>query len=410
MKGRQANLALVAFVSVLVLVLLFSGCGGGGTLTTASGWQWPRTLIITSGGGSGLAKYVSWTTMMEKDTGMSIRVVPEENSIQRFMSVQYGKAFLVKGGKRELGNVIEATEGHAVRDGGPWQMRVVWIHAISNSGIFVRGDSPIKTIYDIKPGIRWAVWSMQPTVLKVPKAIADWIQLPHDQIVWVNAGSYDGCARAVAEGRADIMFGFPTSPAIYEAAAAPGGIRFLDLNSDKDPEGAARFRANDPAYAFGPILSGVPEARGVWGTSGATLEVTLDKSDPELVYNFAKWLDTNYERYKDAFDTNEHMSIDALMNALERSMIPVHDGLIKYLKEKNLWTPAHDKRQATNIAAVTAWCNAYPEAIKLADSKGIKIDPTNEAWMNFWQDYQKEKHLPKIGLHQSLTVDYVDNY
>ncbi len=409
MKGRQANLVLVAFVSVVVLALLFSGCGGG-TQTTASGWQWPRTLIISSGGGSGLAKYVSWTTIMEKDTGMSIRVVPEENSIQRFMSVQTGKAFLVKGGKRELGNVIEATEGHAVRDGGPWQMRVVWIHAISNSGIFVRGDSPIKTIYDIKPGIRWAVWSMQPTVLKVPKAIADWIQLPHDQIVWVNTGSYDGCARAVAEGRADIMFGFPTSPAIYEAAAAPGGIRFLDLNSDKDPEGAARFRANDPAYAFGPILSGVPEARGVWGTSGATLEVTLDKSDPELVYNFAKWLDTNYERYKNAFDTNEHMSIDALMNALERSMIPVHDGLIRYLKEKNLWTPAHDKRQATNIAAVTAWCNAYPEAIKLADSKGIKIDPTNEAWMNFWQNYQKEKHLPKIGLHQSLTVDYVDNY
>jgi len=276
--------------------------------------------------------------------------------------------------------------------------------------IFVRGDSPIKTIYDIKPGIRWAVWSMQPTVIKVPKAIADWIQLPHDQIVWVNAGSYDGCARAVAEGRADIMFGFPTSPAIYEAASAPQGIRFLDLNSDKDPEGALRFRANDPAYAFSPILSGVPEARGVWGTSGATLEVTIDKTDPELVYNFAKWLDTNYAQYKDAFDTNEHMNIETLMSALEKTMIPVHDGLIKYLKEKNLWTPAHDKRQATNIAAVTAWCNAYPEAIKLADSKGIKVDPTNEAWMKLWEDYQKEKHLPKIGLHQSLTVDYVDNY
>lgn len=410
MKRRRVNLiTLSALVSVVLLALLFSGCGGS-PQTTASGWQWPRTLIITSGGGSGLAKYVSWTTLMEKDTGVSIRVVPEENSIQRYIQVQTGKAFLVKGGKRELGNVIEATEGHAVRDGGPWQMRVVWMHAISNSGIFVRGDSPIKTIYDIKPGIRWAVWSMQPTVLKVPKAIADWIQLPHDQIVWVNTGSYDGCARAVAEGRADIMFGFPTSPAIYEAASAPYGIRFLDLNSDKDPDGAARFRKNDPAYAFGPILSGVPEARGKWGTTGATLEVTRAGSDPELVYYFAKWLDENYPRYREAFDTNEHMTIDALMNALERTMIPAHDGLIKYLKEKGLWTPAHDKRQATNVAVVTAWCNAYPEAIKLADSKGIKVDPTNEAWIKLWQDFQKEKHLPKIGLHQSLTVDYVDYY
>ncbi|MCX8126317.1 MAG: hypothetical protein N3E40_04140, partial [Dehalococcoidia bacterium] len=207
-----------------------------------------------------------------------------------------------------------------------------------------------------------------------------------------------------------IMFGFPTSPAIYEAAAVPYGIRFLDLNSDKDPEGAARFRKNDPAYAFGPILSGVPEARGVWGTTGATLEVTRAEIDPELVYHLAKWLDENYLRYKDAFDTNEHMTIDALMNALERTMIPAHDGLIKYLKEKGRWTPAHDKRQATNISVITAWCNAYPEAIKLADAKGIKVDPTNEAWIKLWQDYQKEKHLPKIGLHQSLTVDYVDYY
>jgi len=394
---------------ILVIISLLGwlpGCGSS-TKVEADGWRWPDQIIIAASGGSGMAKYVSWTSMLEKDTGVAVRVIPEEASVQRFMDVQHGKMLMLKGGKSEIANMIEGIEGHAVREGGPFQVRMVWMHAISNSGIFVRGDSPIKTLADIKPGIRWSVWSMQPTVLKVPKAILDWVQVKHDEVVWVNAGSFDGAARAVAEGRGDIMFGFPTSPAIYEAAAAPHGIRFISLNSELDPAGAARFRLVDPMYAFAPIRSGIPEARGVWGTEGNTIEVTLDKSDPQLIYHLAKWLDNNFERYKNTFGTNETMSIDDVMNALNTTYLPAHDGLIKYLREKGLWTPAHDKRQATNQALLDRYVKAYPEAIKLADARGITIYPTNQPWNDLWVNYKIEKGLPDMFLHQSLTIDGV---
>jgi len=407
MEKQKVFYSLV--LAVVLSLVLIPGCVSGGA-ADSGGWRWPDQIVFSSAGSSGLAKYVSWASLLEKDIKSKVRVVPEENSIQRFRSVQEQRALLTNGGKRETGNVIEAVEGHAVKDAGPFPMRFVWTHALANSGIFVRGDSPIKTIYDIKPGIRWAVWSMQPTVVKVPKAIADWIKLPHDQIVWVNAGSYDGCARAVAEGRADIMFCFPVSAAIYEAASAPQGIRFLDLNSDKDPEGAKRFRLVDPSYCFGPILSGVPEARGHWGTVGYTSEVTHAASDPELIYHLVQWLDSNFERYKKSFDSNEFMDIANVIECLKTTCLPVHEGTIRFLKERGLWTPDHDRRQATNLAMIDAYIKAYPEVIKLAESKGIKIDPTNKAWIDLWEGYKREKHLPRFGLHQSLTVEYGEYY
>ena len=42
------------------------------------------------------------------------------------------------------------------------------------------------------------------------------------------------------EGRCDVCFGIPTSPAVIAADKDPVGIRWLDMNSDEDPDGAAR--------------------------------------------------------------------------------------------------------------------------------------------------------------------------
>jgi len=392
-------------MAAILVVAALAACGGGQTKIESDGFQWPREIHISAGGSTGMAKYVSWAAIMEKDTGMSIRIVPEENSVQRFKNVQTQQMLMTKGGKTEYANVVEAIEGHATKDAGPFPGRFAWTHAIANSFVFVRGDSPIKTIYDIKKGTRWAVWSMQPTVTKVPRAILDWIQVPHDDIVWFNAGSYDACARAVAEGRADVMFGFPTSPAIYEASSAPEGIRTLDLDSSKDPAGAARFRVNDPMYSFGPILEGIPEARGHWGTIGYTVDITYEDAPTDLIYHIAKWLYENFDRYKDKYASNRHMDIENVMTNLQTTYLPVHSGTIKLLKELGRWTPDHDKRQIRNLEMVTPFIAAYQDAIKQAEAKGIEVKPTNKAWIDFWTAYKKEHKIADLYLHQSLTVE-----
>jgi len=381
---------------------------GGVTTPAPEEWQWPEKLHIVAAGNSGMVKYVSFLTPMSADVGTQIRVVPESAGEARAELVAGGSMFMMAVGKSSVKNSIEAVENWATEKGGPFNVRIVWVHALSASAVFVRGDSDIQTIYDIKPGHKWAVWSMTDSVLRVPRGILDWIQVSHDDIHWINSGTSEGSVRAIAEGRADITWFFPSSAQVYEAATAPHGIRFLDLNSDLDPEGAARFRERGAMYVFGPMTAGTgatPEAIGAWGTIGYKYGVTRAGADDELVYHFAEWLDENYEVYKDTHASNVDMSLEALMISLENTYIPVHEGLRRYLIDKGAWTDAHERRQKQNVGLIDAYVKAYNEAKALAETQGIAIDASNENWLQLWAQYKLDQGIPVISMHQSLAVD-----
>ena len=225
---KRANFITTCVSMVLIGTLVLAGCTTEEKpLPDPTGWQWPERLHVAAAGSSGMVKYVSFLAEMEADTGMQIRVIPEASGVNRAKEVKQGEMFMVTVGKSSLRNDIEALEDFATKDAGPYQARMIWVHSLANSAVFVRGDSDIETIYDIKPGIKWAVWDMRESVMRVPKAILDWVQVSHDDVVWINAGTTEGSVRAVSEGRADISWFFPTSAQIYEAAAAPHGLRFL---------------------------------------------------------------------------------------------------------------------------------------------------------------------------------------
>ncbi|MEW6142321.1 MAG: TAXI family TRAP transporter solute-binding subunit [Chloroflexota bacterium] len=354
---------------------------------------------MTGTGTSGVAKGVSWASLMEVDTGMKIRVVQEASPIKELLFVKDGQMFAASISYTAMTDLLDGREGYASAQLGPFPVRALWVHDLSNAGFFVRGDSSIKTIYDIRPGTRFAVWDLRWSTLRWCRAFLKWVQLDEKDIVWFDAGTTNAAVRAVMDGRADIMFFFPIAPQMYEAAAAPHGIRFLDLNSDKDPEGAKRMMADFPGTTtvFGPITSGPEGAVGHWGTVTYKLMYTREASDPELVYHFVKWLDENYAKYKDTYDTNRYMSIDHVRQAMEGTFIPVHEGLIRYLKEKGLWTEALESRNQANLAALNTRVEAYKGALAEAGKKGITVDPNNEAWLDFWEKYKEEHKVSPVA-------------
>jgi TRAP transporter TAXI family solute receptor len=400
---EKRQLILMGIV-VMLAALLLSACSGGNA--PASGdWKWPNVVYVTASGQSGMAKFASWATIMEADTGLAIRIVPENSPVKETLNIRQGKMLLGSGSKSAYRNVVEATEDMAIRDGGAYKVSIVWVNDLAHSGFFVRGDSSIKTLADVKKGTRFAVWDMKESTLNPTKSLLAWLQLDPKDVVWVNAGSYDGAMRAVAEGRADMVFCFPTSPAVFEAASAPQGIRFIDLDAKADPAGAKRWQAVNRLYSFGPIAAGAPPAIGRWGTVGYISIVTRAESDPELIYRFAKWLDTNYERYKGTYSSNVFMTLDHLMENLNTIYFPVHEGLIRFLKEKGKWTPDHDKRQQKNIALLTTYEKAYAAAIALADQKKIAVEPSNKAWVELWEKYKIDNKIPYVTMHVNLTTD-----
>jgi TRAP transporter TAXI family solute receptor len=359
-------------------------------------------MHVISSGGVGLAAAVAWAAIMDKDTGMAVRVVDESNVLLRFKWVRDGTYFMGAYSADNADSQMRADEGYGTRDNGPYEMRIVYVRSQIDSGYIVRGDSNIKTPYDIKKGVRIALTTADPIGKATFNGLLAWANLKEEDAVWVNAGSYAKKIEAVVNGQADITQAFTTSTDTFKAASAPKGIRYVELPYDTDPEGAKRYLAQDPITDFGVMSTGVKEAQGVRSKAGIAMYCARADADPELVYNTIKWLDQNWNKYKDKHEWLQKQNMDVFLQGLSRWFIPVHDGAIKYLKETGKWTPAHEARQKVNTETLTKWVKAYPEAIAKADAAKIEIHPDNPAWVKLWQDYQKEKGLKRFQMFLGL--------
>ena len=78
MKMFLSRPLIVALLLVIGGTLALAGCNPDANQSEAANQdcQWPENVHIAAPGQSGLAKYVSWASIMEADTGMAIRVVP----------------------------------------------------------------------------------------------------------------------------------------------------------------------------------------------------------------------------------------------------------------------------------------------------------------------------------------------
>ena len=145
MKSNLVKLARTAVLLAVAGAMVFTGCTGGTEPTSpptspppAGEWQWPEKLHVVAAGASGLAKYASFLSVMEAETGMKIRIVSEANPAKHAVLVRTGEMFCVGVDKTGLGSQMAGRENFATRDGGPWPARVLWIADLSNAGFFVR--------------------------------------------------------------------------------------------------------------------------------------------------------------------------------------------------------------------------------------------------------------------------------
>jgi len=360
-------------------------------------WEWPKDFkICTSAiGSSDYIELSAVAPLIEKATGMKVRLVPEESIPLKARWIESGLFDCTTQSAGEIASFcMEAKASYLTRDGGPYQIRSFGQTVIQTFGVMVSGDSPIRTVSDIKPGTKMSVWTM-PGGLDIVKAVLAWANLTVDDVVLVETGSYPDNMRMVPEGRADVCcLALPSSSIVQELEAAPKGLHWLDLNSQEDPEGAARFNTILPAHIFAPVIIGVPSSIGHWGWGSAALLWTRADTDSDLIYHLVKWLDENYDSYKDLHPNFTDMSLDRYRLSLDTTYLPIHEGAIRYLKEKGMWTADDDVRQAYNVDMVTKYTEAYKAAIEQADEKGIMVDPDNEEWVELWEGYKKEIDLP----------------
>ena len=205
--------------------------------------------------------------------------------------------------------------------------------------IAVVGDSPAKTLRDLKGMRITAGFASQTTLRKVQDALlanagltmADMRPVP---VVNVFQGT-----DALAGGRLDAASTAPTINQSREAdvtLSSHGGIRFLPIDTAPGPLAAMQKIIPSRTLTLTPAqnLPGIKVPTPVMAYS--TFLIASDKTSDELVYRIAKTMHDAPGELKESTPVLKGFNPAAMAEAMT---VPYHPGAEKYYREIGQWPP-----------------------------------------------------------------------
>ncbi|KAF0808404.1 TRAP transporter solute receptor TAXI family protein [Alcanivorax xiamenensis] len=343
--------------------------GGGLALTAgANAAELPKSMTWSSYdvGSAGYAEASAIADAFGKKFGTRIRIQPSGSSIGRLQPVLSKRAdigFLAT----ETFFASEGIHDFSTRRWGPQDLRVV-AGRPSSFGIFTAADADIHTLQDLK-GKRFAYVAGNPSINVKCDAFLAFAGLTRDDVDAKMFPTYANAMSSLARNEADASCTTTTPSHVYELEQSPRGIRWLEVPAD-DAEGWKRLRAVAPFFQpyTETVGAGISKENPVdiLAYRYPVLVVRSD-SDADLVYAFTKALDETYDLYKDA--TSVMPRWDLKQAGVPAADAPFHEGAIRYLKEKGVWT---DEAQAWNDARIkrlNALRDAWQKAVAEGDGK-----------------------------------------
>ena len=206
------------------------------------------------------------------------------------------------------------------------------------TALFVRKDSPIKSIADLKGKRVVDGFTSQKTIPPLLDALYATAGMTRADIQPVNVPNVVAGADAFMSGKADAFFFALGAAKVEEANASVGGIRALDIPDT--PENLARIRKFfPPAYLRpekpGPRNIGVLEPIHALTYDGVLVAST--KTPDEIVYRMVKAMHANKKAMAEVFGVMN--LFDPGRMATQLDPIQYHPGAIKFYQEQGAWPP-----------------------------------------------------------------------
>lgn len=355
----------------------FAAVATFGTLTAAA-QELPGTMIWTAYdvGSAGYAEASAIADAFGRQFGTRVRIQPSGSGIGRLQPLLQGRAdyaFLAT----EAFFMGEGAYDFAVQEWGPHQLRAV---AGRPAGItlIAAGDAGIDTVADAA-GKRIAFVAGNPSVNVKCEAILAFGGLTLEDVQVITFPTYAAAMASMTRNESDATCTTPTTSQLYELAESPRGIYYVPLEADNQ---AGWDQLLEVLPIMGPsdedIAAGLPEGEiaKMAAYRYPVITTTPDKTDDE-VYAFIKALDETYDLYKDGTATMARWSLD--VSGKPAIDVPFHDGAIRYLTEKGIWTEEdgawNDRAIARMDALVAAWAEFQPAHSDLPEAEYA------EAWM-----------------------------
>lgn len=337
-------------------------------------------------GSAGYAEASAIADAFGKKYGTRIRIQPSGSSIGRLQPVLTKRA--------EVGflatETFFATEGihdFGERRWGPQDLRSL-AGRPGSFGVFTAADANIKTLKDLK-GKRVAFVAGNPSVNVKCDAFLSFAGMTRKDVQAITFPTYAAAMSSVAQNQSDASCTTTTPSQVYELEQSPRGILWLEVPPN-DQEGWKRLTAVAPFFQTikETVGAGISEQKPVnlLAYRYPIMAVRADMDD-NMAYATIKALDETFDLYKDATKVMPRWNLKvAGTPAIDA---PFHNGAIRYLKEKGIWTAEHQKWNDARLARLNALLGEWPKA--LAAGKG----KSEEEFAKIWEQH-REKALASL--------------
>ncbi len=248
----------------------------------------------------------------------------------------------VDAGEMQLGlaNIAElqwALEGKEHFEGRPHKnLRAVAVMYPLRSAIFVRKDSNIRTLADLKGRPAVDGFTSQKIILPLLDAMYATVDLTRKDMRSVQVPNVVAGADVFASGKADMFFFALGAAKPREVDASVGGIRMLSLPNT--PQALAAVREHFPP---GYLRREMPSAANV-GVLEPTYSLAYDalvfasaQTPDNVAYSTAKVMHENGKAMAEAFPP--FALFDAKTMAREAGPLQYHPGAIRFYREIGIW-------------------------------------------------------------------------
>jgi TRAP transporter TAXI family solute receptor len=339
------------------------------------------TMGVFEVGTSVYAQTAAVAEGMLKTFDIKVRAVPMGGELARVMLGRIGQvdAYTIAGGSLML---WQGDRDYANRAWGPQPVRYVWaVFRDMPSCLATRLDSGIKKVEDIK-GKRVARYVGEAGLMMSTEATLAFANLTWKDVKPVDVAGFGDAIKSLIAGKLDVCHVDGGSGLGAQAAAAPGGLYWIPLPIE-NKEGWKRFRKIYPFSAPMQPKHGIniPKDNTTWygGVHIPAIFAHATESE-DTIYWMAKAIAESLPNYENIL--KPVMSWWAVESFLKvPKLIPVHNGVIRYLKEKGLWTDemeAHNKMLLKKEEMLNA---AWKATQNEADEKKLSDKKFKELWL-----------------------------